>query len=147
MENASDALKMAAGILVFVAALSLTMLAFSRAKEASSTVMSAREDTKTYYEYVSDEKKYSSYREVGVDSIIPMMYSYYNNFYTLLFYVGLEWDDKTDTFERIEELPIYYTETLDQPTGKRNGDINSKSQLQKSTLTCAGGRRYLWIRY
>lgn len=61
MENVTDALKMAASILIFVGALSLTIFSFSKARIASASVMQRSADNLNYY----DNIKYTNQRIVG----------------------------------------------------------------------------------
>ncbi len=125
MENATDALKMAASVLIFVGALSLAMFSLTYAKKASATVMSA-ESEESYYDIELDNV--SSVREVGIETIIPNLYSYYKNYNTILFYTG-KWNDKTKSLEGgLTKVPLYYTEALET---SRSG---KKSALDKSIL-------------
>lgn len=78
MEHAADALKIGAWILIFVTALSITINAFSQARESVDSIVTNidREYITTYVEE-SDSTK----RTVGVESIIPAIYrSVYFNF-------------------------------------------------------------------
>lgn len=83
MENASEALKIAFGVMMFVLALTLSLTSFSQATQAveSITYMSDRETTYTYVEPASN-----SNRIVGVETIIPTMYNAYKENYKVYFY-------------------------------------------------------------
>lgn len=83
MENASEALKIAFGIMMFVLALTLSITSFSQATQAveSITYMSDRETTYTYVKPASN-----SNRIVGVETIIPTMYHAYKENYKIYFY-------------------------------------------------------------
>lgn len=93
MENAADALKMAGFMLIFVAALSLAMTTLSKAKSAATAIISAN-NKKNDYLYLNEEganieypvDPTSSYRLVGIESIIPMIYNYTQETYRIEFY-------------------------------------------------------------
>ena len=94
MENAADALKIAFGIIMFVAALSLSMSTFSNATEAVSKIISYRDRTQ---EYISVTKANSDTRTVGVEAIVPTLYkAYKENF-------RVEFRDEND-----EPIYLYY---------------------------------------
>ena len=91
MENAIDALKIAFAIMVFVMALSITIMMFSQLNEVSKIVL-ARSDKTTYYEYTEsldgltdEQKEEKRFRIVGLETIIPTLYKYPKERYTVLF--------------------------------------------------------------
>ena len=71
MENAADALKMAAAVLMFVLALSVSIVSFGQARQASDVILNYKDretvyiDGNYYYEASGTE------RTVSVESIIP----------------------------------------------------------------------------
>ena len=83
MENATDALKMAFAVIVFVMALTIAVMMFSQLNQVSKLVVSSSDITK-YYEYkiAKDEEQT---RIVGLENIIPTLYKYYKENYTVLF--------------------------------------------------------------
>lgn len=83
MENAADALKMAAAVLIFVAALSITINSFTETRIAATTIMDYK-DRKYDYTYV-DENGGSTKRIVSLDSIIPSIYKAYKENYKIIF--------------------------------------------------------------
>lgn len=88
MENAAEALKIAFGILMFVAALSLSISTFSNATSAINNIISYRDETQDYV-YVTPLKKTDDgkleNRIVGVETIIPSMYKAYKENYKIVF--------------------------------------------------------------
>ena len=83
MENAADALKMIAAFLMFLMALSISIMAFGRVRETSQIILEY-EDREYDYTYV--ENNYDNngnvvtQRWVGVEEIIPSIYkAYYEN--------------------------------------------------------------------
>lgn len=135
MENASDALKMAAAVLIFVGALSLAVFALTRARQTSARIMDKSNQSAFY-----DLDEYVSVREVGIETVITNLYSYYNDYTTILFYKAADgsYDEVTGGFygsDPIKPMPMYYTEALDVNTA-------GKSQLERSTLRVATSGTY-----
>lgn len=125
-ENVSDALKMAAAILIFVSALTITIMSFSKARKAATSVMKKLSSLQTYYDinniYLGEDKyNVTSYRKVGSEIVIPTMYSYYKQGYTIVFYTGNIDNNNNIVADSIKPLTLYYTEALN-------------NQLQKSSL-------------
>lgn len=85
MENASDAIIMAGAVLIFVIALSLAMSVFTQARSTIDTVVYASDRT-NYYEYMDmDISNNVKNRIVGLETIIPTLYKYYKENYTVVF--------------------------------------------------------------
>lgn len=114
MENAVDALKIAFAVMVFAMALTLAISTFSQARETSEAVLYMNDKT-NYYSWedevnyleedpVTGDIEYKSERIVGIDAIIPTLYRYYKENYTVI-------------FDGIDK-PIYYLDS----TGKWNKD-------------------------
>lgn len=83
MENATDALKIAFAVIVFVMALTIAVMMFSQLNQVSKLVVSSSDITKYYeYEIATDEEQT---RIVGLETIIPTLYKYYKENYTVLF--------------------------------------------------------------
>ena len=122
MENAVDALKMSFAVLVFIAALSLAMYSFTRVRQTSETI-TQQSDSKEYYDQLrlneteggvqANSALAASSREVGVETVIPTLYRYYKENYTVLFYRGIGYNSSNGNFEKIEPLVLYYTESDD----------------------------------
>lgn len=85
MENAADALKMAGAVLIFVLALSIILLAFGQAREASDTILDYKDreteyiDGSYYYEASGTE------RNVNLETIIPSIFRAYLENYKIVF--------------------------------------------------------------
>lgn len=110
MENAVDALKIAFAVMVFTIALSVAMATFSQARETSEAVLFMNDKT-NYYNYdeggeatvinPGTDLEYTEYeitktdgspnitytdkRIVGIEAIIPTLYRYYKENYTVIF--------------------------------------------------------------
>lgn len=109
MENAVDALKIAFAVMVFTMALTLAISTFSQARETSEAVLFMNDKTNyyvydgisdvnektvsvngediTYTEYTASESGITYYdkRIVGIEAIIPTLYRYYKENYTVIF--------------------------------------------------------------
>lgn len=81
MENAADALKMAAWVLIFVVALSIIINAFGMARQTTDILISYN-DNEYYTDYVEQE---STERKVGYETIIPAIYRAYKENYKIIF--------------------------------------------------------------
>lgn len=82
MENAVDALKIAFAAIVFVLALSISMYMFTKAKETSDLVLQ-KSDVTEFMQYTEVESDVD--RIVGLETIIPTLYKYYKENYTVIF--------------------------------------------------------------
>ena len=119
MENITEALKMAAAILLFVGALSLTIATFTKVRQTSSAVMENSEKNISFYDNID----YSSEKIVGLETVVTNCYLYYKNYNTILFYTG-HLDGNSLVID--EKMPLYNTESLpvdDDKTGRKK--INS----------------------
>ena len=85
MENAVDALKMAGAVLIFVIALSISIVSFGQVRQASDVILNYKDretvyiDGDYYYEATGTE------RTVGLETIIPSIYRAYNEQYKIVF--------------------------------------------------------------
>ena len=120
MENITEALKMAAAILLFVGALSLTIATFTKVRQTSSAVMENSEKNASFYDNID----YSSEKIVGLETVVTNCYLYYKNYNTILFYTGHLDSDNNLAIDG--KMPLYNTESLpvdDDKTGMKK--INS----------------------
>lgn len=88
MENAADALKIAASVLIFVVALSISINAFGEARMTATTILNYQ-DNEYDYTYVEENKdasgNVSTERIVGVEAVIPSIYKAYRENYKIVF--------------------------------------------------------------
>lgn len=83
MENAVEALKMAAAVLVFITALAVGISSFSLARQTSDMLIAyADRETVTQYTQGTGDKT----RIVGVETIVPTIYRAFRENYKILFY-------------------------------------------------------------
>ena len=94
MENVAEAMKIAFGVLLFVVALTLSISCLSQATSAVSTIVTLRD---SHIDYMPIKPSNGLTRIVGVDSIIPTMYSAYSENIEIYFFKA----DGTP-------MPIYY---------------------------------------
>ena len=88
MENAADALKMAAAVLIFIVSLSISINSFSEVRKTSQTLLNYqdREYDQTYVNELKDASGNSiTERIVGAESIIPTIYKAYRENYKIVF--------------------------------------------------------------
>ncbi len=87
MENATEALKMAGAVLMFIIALSVSINAFGHARETADTVMANLDRETTYIDgdmyYRASEDE--SIRKVGIESVIPTLKRVFNEGYEVEF--------------------------------------------------------------
>lgn len=107
MENATHALLMAFAVMVFVIALTVSMVSFSSVKQVSDIILYTKDET-NYYEYQGAISKAAENRIVGLETIIPTLYKYYKENYTVVFKEGT-YDYNTGDISNWKYLPIYET--------------------------------------
>ena len=94
MENAAEALKMAAAMLIFILALTIAIVFFGRVREVSDLILNIK-DRET--EYVDGDYYYSldskNERIVGMETIIPTIYRAYLENYKVTFKFNSEYAD------------------------------------------------------
>lgn len=96
MENAVEALKIAAGVLLFVLALTVSISCFSQANRAVTSIVSMRDrDTQILYDQIKPSNKLT--RRVGVETIIPTMYKALDE------NIDIQFKDKDEI-----DIPIWY---------------------------------------
>ena len=124
MENASEALIMAFAVLVFVLALSVTVAVFSIAKDTADTILYAKDES-NFYEYEGVAGVASQNREVGLETIIPTLYKYYKENYTVVFKHG-DYNKTTGKFENGTWNKLVVYKTVSQDTRKWRSGYGSE---------------------
>ena len=82
-DNIADALKMAASVLMFIVALSISISSFGHARKTAQTIIELR-DREYDYTYVGNAN--TTKRIVGAETIIPSIYRAYVENYKIFFY-------------------------------------------------------------
>lgn len=129
MENAAEALKMAAAVLIFVLALSISINAFGEARVASRTILDYKDRE---YDYTYVEGSDTTQRIVGVDSIVPSIYKAYKENYKIVFenVSGLE----DGVYERNDEK-VYSIDL-------QNEVLGTNTQKEQFIMAILYGDRY-----
>ena len=151
MENAAEALKMAFGVLVFVLALSISVNAFSEARQVSQTIINYRDreyDT-TYvdeYSYTDASGNLITQRVVSLETIIPTIYRAYKENYKIIFDFGTYYTE--GLFKQINHTtniyePVNYIDEKDQTLGGDKQQIEFITDILYGTTdtTKYNGRR------
>lgn len=84
MENAVEAIKMAFAMFIFTMALSLAIFMFGNATTTADAVLHSS-DIVSYIEYDYKREGKNQDRIVGLETIIPTIYKYYKENYTIIF--------------------------------------------------------------
>lgn len=96
MESATQALYMAFAVIVFTLALSISMTMFSRARATSDAILYNTDETnflnyQDFNQYAGDGNNRN--RIVGLETVIPTLYRYYKENYTVVFRKAKNRDD------------------------------------------------------
>ena len=117
MENAAEALKMAAAVLIFVLALSISINSFSEVRQTSQTILNYRDRE---YETTYVEDNGSTERSVGTETIIPSIYKAYKENYKIIFEIG--------------SIEYLYQKKITEGANKGNYNKINYIDLQKEVL-------------
>lgn len=129
MENAVDALKIAFAVLVFVIAFTVILTMFTQARETSDVVLQSSDITE-YMTYTDQSQILGGItltgeeRIVGLETIIPTLYKYYKENYTVVF---------LDT----DGSPLELYETQTRPAQWSTGYTNRYYTDNDETKICA----------
>lgn len=119
MENATEALYMAFAVLVFVVALTLSMTMFSQAKETADSILYSR-DKNSFLEY--DTSRQDKYRIVGLETVIPTLYRYYKENYTVVFKDARNNSNYIKDLNNAKPLTMYTTSKSDTGIWAKDGN-------------------------
>ena len=117
MENAAEALKMAAAVLIFVRALSISINSFSEVRQTSQTILNYRDRE---YETTYVEDNGSTERLVGAETIIPSIYKIYQENYKIIF--------------NIKSIGYLYKKKITEGENKGQDEEINYIDLQKEVL-------------
>lgn len=84
MENAVDALKIAFAVFVFIMAISISIYMFTLVGETADIVLQSSDVTE-FMQYTEINNMIGDDRIVGLETIIPTLYKYYKENYTVIF--------------------------------------------------------------
>lgn len=143
MENAIDALHMAAAVLIFVVALSISINAFGEVRMTAQTILDSK-DKEYSYTYVEDNG--TTERIVGLESIVPSIYKAYKENYKIVF---RDDDSSEDANDLLGDDGIY--RVRDSTTGNLVGIykidleeeiLGSNTQKEQFIMAILYGSRY-----
>ncbi len=90
MENVTEALHIAFGVLIFILALSISIHFFGKVRATTDSILQLR-DRENDYSYI--EQSADKERTVGVETIVPMLYRAFKENYIIVF----KWKDPQPT--------------------------------------------------
>ena len=111
MENAVDALKIAFAVFVLVLALAVSITSFNMAKATSDIILYTKDET-NYYDYQEATSKVQEKRIVGLETIIPTLFRYYKENFTVVFKQG---NYNYDTGEITGVSYLYVYKSISKP--------------------------------
>ena len=142
MENATEALKMAFAVLVFVIAMTATFMLVTGARSTADVIFTSKDDQ----EYVNgitsigQQKDVSGnliqYREVGIDTIVPTIYRYAQENYGVIIIDGEE-------IVGIYDLVVENTVSKYYSTWNKNDNENELTKLCIGTSDKEGIAQYI----
>lgn len=123
MENATHAFFIAFAVMVFAIALTVSMVSFGKVRQTADLILYTEDET-NYYEYIGAIGKAAENRIVGLETIIPTLYKYYKENYTVVFKEGT-YNYETGDITNWKYLPIYKT------TANRNWQPSYKTLMER----------------
>ncbi len=137
MENAAQAIKMAAFVMIFVGALSIAMYSLTKARTTTETILQSSNDRNFYSyvdedDYIASSSEFRTERIVQFDSILPTLYRYYKENYRIEFYQS---DGTTGIGLYTPRNQIQMTNVLDIDIEMQNNEYwQGSSQATKENL-------------
>lgn len=129
MENATHALIMAFSVMVLVIALTVSIVAFNNAKQTADIILYTKDEA-NYYEYQGTRGKQAENRIVGLETVIPTLYKYYKENYTVVFKKG-NYNESNGEISSWEYLPIYTTKANRNWQSSYNTLMKNKYEIEK----------------
>lgn len=140
MENAVEALKMVFAVMALVLALSVSIISFNKVKATSDIVLYSQDET-NYYDYQGAIGKAAENRIIGLETIIPTLYKYYKENYTIIFRQG-NYNEETGEFGNLKYLPIYTTPSNYKTSNGKNYLWGKADGANKSTYDTLMQNKY-----
>ncbi|MCI8383629.1 MAG: hypothetical protein HFJ33_01980 [Clostridia bacterium] len=107
MENAADALQMAAAVMIFVLALTISINSFGEVRQTSKIIIDYQDRE---YDYTYVEQNGSTQRIISAETITPSIYKAYKENYKIVFKDkngnGIELYRKMDTKDPTQTISI-----------------------------------------
>lgn len=124
MEDAAEALKMAFSVFAFIIALGLAFTTFNQSKRVSDIVISASDRTYIEAYTEADIEKNKDGRIVGAETVIPNLYRYYKEKYSIEIAHG---NENNRIIENVFDL--------DTEQQYRDGKVGKYEKYKDSTTT------------
>lgn len=135
MENAVEAIMMAFAVIVLILALSVSIFSFNKVRVVSDIVLYSKDET-NYYDYQGAIGAKAENRIVGIETIIPTLYKYYKENYTVVFRQA-SYNDETGELTNIKPLKVYET-----PSNSALWQSNYKQKLNDKYSRCIPAYSY-----
>lgn len=148
MENAADALKMAAAVLVFVMALGIGISSFSQARYTAQ-VLIGYADRETVTQYAEDAR--TNTRIVGKETIVPAIYRAYKENYKIFFYDAS--GAPIELYTRIRDGETEHVNSIDLERDNLGSDRQEENFImallygEKGTFKKADGSAMTWTEF
>lgn len=131
MENAVQAIRMGFSMFIFALALTTSMYIFSICGNTAQAIV-YYSDEANYYDNISIQKQATTVRKVGFDTVIPTLYRYYKENFSVKIY------DKTTNTTGLGTLIQVFDITTENKVNlaykKSNGNINSGNINEEEKL-------------
>ena len=108
MENATHGLKIAFGVIVFVIALTISFMQFTKVKKTLDAIIYTKDDS-SYYEikdYENENPILKQKRIVGLETVIPCIMNYYNSKDNIYLRKG-SYSERTGEVTGIQDIKVY----------------------------------------
>lgn len=128
MENAGEALQIAAAVLIFVLALSISISAFGEARQSAQIVLDYQ-DREYDYTYIVGN---TIQRKVGLEAIVPAIYKAYKENYKIVFDSSLF--ENVGLYQKRNEVGGYdpvYSIDLEVTDSKKGVVLGSDAQKER----------------
>lgn len=131
MENAVQAIRMGFSMFIFALALTTSMYIFSICGNTAQAIV-YYSDEANYYDNISIKDEITTVRKVGFDTVIPTLYRYYKENFSVKIY------DKTTNTEGLGTLIQVFDITTENKVNaayrKSNGNIDSRNINEEERL-------------
>ncbi len=134
MENAVQAIRMGFSMFIFALALTTSMYIFSICGNTAQAIV-YYSDEANYYDNISIQKQATTVRKVGFDTVIPTLYRYYKeNFSVKIYDKTSSPDTDTGPGTLIQVFDITTENKVNAAYKKSNGNINSGNINEEEKL-------------
>lgn len=108
MENSVHAMKMVFGVIVFSLAIGIALMLFSQARKTSQSILYLKEEEMSRVSN-QEEANSNSYRIVGLETVIPTIFDYYNS-KSIIYLKKGNYNKNTDEITNVSNIKLYQSE-------------------------------------